>query len=158
MIWRRCSLSAENVDALFPRLAPLLLSLLFSQLSAQLLQRAFVAYHQERLGRRFEQVEEVPCRRPRVNLAPIREQLHRPPAAGGVEQPLTELVSQRPKDRVQLGDRKAPVTEVRQDQELEELDRRVTPLRESARGGTVRPNRGRQQPARIPHLKLARRQ
>src|SRR6266571_565082 len=117
---------------------------------AQILQQTFVSDDEQRLRRRLQQVEERAARRPRVDLPAVRQQLHRAAAARRVEETLPELLLQDPEDLVKLMDRESAAPEIGEDQQLEQLDRCVAPLRIAAGGSLVRRNGRRQQTTRVP--------
>ena len=128
-------------------------------LPAQFLQQSFVADHEQRLRRRFQQVEELPLRRARVDSAAVGQQLHAAAAAGRFEQPDAELVLQDARRwREAAGIEKPALAQIGENEQLEQLDRRVAALGVSARRGSMRRNRRRQQTAGVPQLQLPRRQ
>src|SRR5437879_2945680 len=75
--------------------------------------------------------------------------------AGAAAAPRAERVLQAVDDRVKLTDGESATAQVREDEELEELDGRIAPLGVAAGRRTVGWNRRRQQAARVPHLELA---
>src|SRR5688572_18526203 len=76
-----------------------------TDLPAELLQQRIVPpvlYGEQRLAGGLEQVVELALGRPRVDLAPIRQQLHHPASAGRLEQACRELRFQGIQHQVQL--------------------------------------------------------
>jgi hypothetical protein len=84
--------------------------------------------------------------------------LDRPTASGCLEKTDTKALFQCTHDPMELMDRESAPPEIRKNQQLEQLDWRVTAFSVATSFGPVRANRGRQEPSGIPHLKLTRRQ
>src|SRR5438445_5221151 len=125
---------------------------------AEILQQTLVADHEQRLARRLQQVEEPAVGAASVNLPAVGKHLHRPAAAGRVEQPLAELLLQNADDLMQLVDAEAAPSEIREHEELEQLDRRVPPLGVAPRRGAPWTHGRNEKAARVPHLELPRRE
>src|SRR4030095_7184835 len=85
--------------------------------AAQLLEQPFVADNQERLRRRFQQIEKCPGLGSRVDVMSVGEKLHRAAAAGRFEQTLAELLPQDSQQLVELVDREPAAPKIRKHQE-----------------------------------------
>src|SRR5262245_55944568 len=113
-------------------------SLLLHHLASQLLEQPFVANRQQRLRRRLEEVEELTGPGAGVDLVPVGQQFDLTAAAGGLEQTRPELVTKHAQDAVELMDREPSTPEIREREQLEQLDRRISPFGVAAGTGLVR--------------------
>ena len=85
----------------------------------------------------------------------VGQELHAAAAARGIEQAHAELPrSASSMNLVQLLRSRSPPAQVREHEQLEQLDRRVPPFGVAAGVGAMRGNRRGHQPARIPQLQL----
>src|SRR5512138_1734398 len=98
-------------------------SLLLHHLASQLLQQPFVANRQQRLRRRLEEVVELTGPGAGVDFMAVGQQFDLSAAAGGLEQTRPELVAKHSQDAVKLMDREPAPPEIRQREQLEQLDR-----------------------------------
>ncbi len=88
--------------------------------------------------------------------SPIRQQLHFSAATGRLEQPRAELITQCLDEQMELVDGESPSPQFRQNQQLEELYRRVATFSTAAGFGQVRRDGRRDESALIPQLQLPR--
>src|SRR5437899_8941028 len=143
---------SQSADARRPLTAPR------AQRRAQLLQKSFVPDDEQRLRRLMQQVEDLAAVGARVDVSTIREQLHASAAAGRVEQTDAKTAAQDFENLMELVDGEAAAAQVSEHEQLEQLDGRVTAFRVAARVRLVRGDGGRDEPALVPQLQLARSQ
>src|SRR5262245_3229802 len=133
---KKCSRSGRSLPPSDFRLQTS--SLLLHHLASQLLEQPFVANRQQRLRRRLEEVEELTGPGAGVDLVPVGQQFDLTAAAGGLEQTRPELVTKHAQDAVELMDREPSTPEIREREQLEQLDRRISPFGVAAGTGLVR--------------------
>src|SRR6266536_2116435 len=91
-------------------------------------QRQALAHHQERL-RRVVQVEQPPVQRTRKDLIAAHEERHRAAVADGFVEPDAKDVTQRVEEMAQLRNGKSAPAQIGERLELEDVERRIPPLR-----------------------------
>src|SRR6185503_20110537 len=102
--------------------------------------------------------EESPVLHPYVQPIAADEKRHRAAVADRFIEPHGEDVAQRREQTPQPRDRKPPAPEIGQYLQLEDVERRVTALRESSRLSAMGRHRGLEESPGIPPLQLARRE
>ena len=126
-----------------------------SHFQLQLFQLLFVPDDQQWLARRAQQIEKLTVIGARVHICSVCQKCDRPAAADGIKQSDPEFFVQSFEEQPYFRDRQAVSAQVREYDELEEINGRIPPLRESTRFGAMRRDRRLDQFSRIPPLKLA---
>ena len=121
----------------------------------QLLQSDVFPDHQQRLSRILQHVVDLAAFGPRIDLLAFDEQRYGPPAFDGLEQADLELRPEGGQQAANAVERESPASQIGEDHQLEQLNRRVAPLSVAACFGLVRSNRGNEQATRVPPLQLS---